>query len=87
MFVKINLVRKVFYMNNEQFRVPDDIFEYNISLEAKLVYMYLCNCEQNKVENGQEISNIAKSCSLVYRDVEKALRELVTVNLIQKNII
>ena len=72
-------------MNNEQFKVPDDIFEYNISLEAKLVYMYLCNCEQNKIENGQEIPRIAESCSLGHRAVDKALRELVNVNLIQKN--
>ena len=72
-------------MNNEQFRVPDDIFDYNISLKAKLVYMYLCNCEQNNIKNGQEIPQIAKSCSLSNQDIEKALRELIKVNLIQKN--
>lgn len=66
------------------FYADNDIFEHDISTGAKLVFLYICRCGENRV-SFPAYSRIARMCSLSVSHVLDCVRELENAGLLQKN--
>lgn len=64
----------------------DMIFEQNISEHAKLIYLYLCRCSDSTGKSFPSRSTIATKCSIGVKTVDRALKELQEIGLLQKEI-
>lgn len=60
------------------------IFEQDISIFAKSIYLYLCRCADGQGESFPSHADIAKKCSMSVRKVADAIKELEKIGLLTK---
>ena len=69
---------------SNRFWAPNLIFELDISNNAKLVYLFLCRRAKSDGTSFPSRQNIAQNCSIAIRTIDKVLKELVSVGMLEK---
>ena len=62
------------------------IFKQEISVHAKLVYLYLCRCADGNDCSFPSYSTIGENCSISRRTAIEAVKELEAIGLVIKQI-
>ena len=73
---------KTFLKVGNYFFIPNDIFFYDLSPRAFIVYCYLCKCSDNMGQSFPSRKNISYNCHITEKTVDKAIRELVDAGLL-----
>lgn len=60
------------------------IFESNLSIFAKIVYLYMCRCADSQAQSFPSHADISIKCSCGISSVKKAIAELIDVKLVVK---
>lgn len=61
------------------------IFELELSLQAKMIYTYLCRCADNEGQSFPSLNDIAKKCSIKTRQtVVNGIKELEEARMLSK---
>ena len=58
------------------------IFSSDLSIHAKILYLYLCRCADSTAHSFPSKKNMMAACSMGRTSAGKALRELETVKLL-----
>lgn len=60
------------------------IFEMDISIQAKMLYLYLCRCADSQAMSFPSKSTMMRHCSMGRTSVGNALRELEKAQLLKR---
>lgn len=69
--------------NRTGFKVPKDIFEYDLSVYDICVYIYLCKCADKYMKCYPSQSVIARNCHMSRQKVNECIKELRKKGLIK----
>lgn len=75
---------KKFLKLGNYFFIPNDIFFYDLTPRAFIVYCYLCKCSDNMGQSFPSRKNIGDNCHIKEKTVDKAISELVDAGLLDK---
>jgi len=62
------------------------IFDQPLSEHAKIIYLYLCRCADDEGQSFPGRRKIAEKCSISDRTVDKAIKELINIGLLDKEV-
>lgn len=68
------------------FKAPNQLFDLNISANAKLILLNLCRRASKTGSSFPSRKKIASDCSMGVRTVDKGIQELVSKEVIKKNL-
>lgn len=75
--------QKKYEMDGNFFLIPEDIFDYELSAKAFIVYSYLSRCADKRGVSFPSRENIGKNCKISVVTVDKAVRELEDAGLVE----